>query len=398
MSRYLRNKSAFVGSLVAFPPNQPILITNGLEKFLKTGVVALQTAYPLVPFTSIGAFGAAALAAKGFSSTALICYAAGLFVTVSTNFNVPAYFQWSVDGKTWTAGTKLMQYDGSANGDSLALIIWDGAQFVAMGSNTVWTSADGKAWTMKTKEIQTICPGFNLVSLMKGNGLYVAVDQSGKIITSPDLINWTNRGQPLGTLTYSVGCAFNGTKFVFTIGSSVSGAGYLTIYTSANGYGSFSAGITTATIAGTPVTLLVAPSNVIVVGTTFYFQAGGYLLSSIDNGATWTGVTSNSGMNNLHYANNVFFCGTTALQVAADGANWRAMGGINPYSYTPSLSASASGGGAPLSHFPAAWGANTLVCNANDATKTIVFNTFDQYIDNFVATNVGGNPYYMKVQ
>lgn len=265
-----------------------------------------------------------------------------------------------------------------------------------MGTTTVWTSADGKTWALKTNQIQVVQSNFNVVALAKGNGTYIALDYQGRILSSLDLINWTNRGQPLGAITNATTCVFNGTKFVFSVSTGTPPV--LTMYSSTTGYSGFGAGVTTATVGATPITITGTPLNMIAVGATVYCQTGGYLLSSADGGATWTGVISNSGVSNLFYANNAFFCGSGALQVSADGANWRSMTALNPPSYIPAMTSTASGGATIVSQFGGAYGASSLVINATDTSKTIVYSGFDQFIDNFVATNTGGNPFYMRIQ
>jgi len=62
-------------------------------------------------------------------------------------------------------------------------------KFVAVGdSGTILTSSDGTSWTSITSGISN-----NLRGITHGNSTFVAVGQSGTILTSSDSTSWTSR-------------------------------------------------------------------------------------------------------------------------------------------------------------------------------------------------------------
>ena len=68
--------------------------------------------------------------------------------------------------------------------------------FVAVGSSgKIITSPDSITWTERTSPISNILTGITY-----GKNMFVAVGSSGKIITSPDSITWTERTSPISTM------------------------------------------------------------------------------------------------------------------------------------------------------------------------------------------------------
>jgi len=74
------------------------------------------------------------------------------------------------------------------SGSRLSQVIWSGKQFVAVGGNTVASSADGLLWAVSSP------PEFKhaLWSIATNGKTYVAVGESGSILSSPDLTTWTD--------------------------------------------------------------------------------------------------------------------------------------------------------------------------------------------------------------
>jgi hypothetical protein len=72
---------------------------------------------------------------------------------------------------------------------NLQSVTYGNGQYVAVGdTGTILTSSDGLVWTSRTSGIIT-----RLWSVTYGNGLYVTVGDSARILTSANGINWTNR-------------------------------------------------------------------------------------------------------------------------------------------------------------------------------------------------------------
>ena len=107
-----------------------------------------------------------------------------------------------------------MQWTARTSGTTVQLnsVIWSGSRFVAVGnSGTILTSLDGITWTRRTSGT-----GNALWGLIWSETQFVAVGEYGTILTSSDGINWTQRnsGVPDSNL-YDV--SWSGTQFV-TVG------------------------------------------------------------------------------------------------------------------------------------------------------------------------------------
>jgi hypothetical protein len=74
------------------------------------------------------------------------------------------------------------------SGSRLSQVIWTGKQFVAVGGNTVASSADGLHWTVASP------PEFKhaLWGIATNGKNFVAVGESGSILSSSDLKTWTD--------------------------------------------------------------------------------------------------------------------------------------------------------------------------------------------------------------
>ena len=156
---------------------------------------------------------------------------------------------------------------------------------IAAYSNAAATSTDGITWTSRTTSSSS------LMAMTFGNGLFVAVGQSGAAATSPDGITWTSRTMPTSvawnTVTYG-----NGT-FVALASSGLNAA------TSTNG--------TTWTARTIPSGYMwnsVTYGNGLFVGVTYYDNS---VIVSSNNGTSWTAY--NPSMNNMFsvvYGNSLF--------------------------------------------------------------------------------------------
>ena len=74
--------------------------------------------------------------------------------------------------------------------------------FVAVGnSGTILTSPDGVNWTSRTSGINE---GLNRICYAKGPGMFAAVGNNGVILTSPDGINWTSRTSGISSTLHGI--------------------------------------------------------------------------------------------------------------------------------------------------------------------------------------------------
>ena len=90
-------------------------------------------------------------------------------------------------------------------------VIWDGTQFVSVGSNGgMRVSADGISYTYIYSAVTgTTEP---LRSIIYTGGQYVVVGNNGTILTAPDLGSWTSRTS--GTTNHLYGVAHSGSRYV----------------------------------------------------------------------------------------------------------------------------------------------------------------------------------------
>jgi hypothetical protein len=181
--------------------------------------------------------------------------------------------------------------------------------YVAVGrSGKLVTSPDGITWTVRTSGFGAT----DIYSVCYGNGLYVASGDSGKLATSPDGITWTARTSGFGPIyiIYSV-CYGNG----LYVAAGVSG----TLATSPDG------------ITWTVRTSGFGPTHIIrsvCYGNGLYVAAGvsGTLATSPD-GITWTVRTSGFGATTIYsvcYGNGLYIAADefSKLATSPDGITW----------------------------------------------------------------------------
>ncbi len=105
------------------------------------------------------------------------------------------------DGATWST---IVDPD---LGD-LRDILWDGNQFIAVGS-TLFYSSDGENWTAAASDAE----GFTMNSLAPAAGGFVAVGKGGVILTSGDGQSWQRQGSSLADKNLSAPL-WDGSRFV----------------------------------------------------------------------------------------------------------------------------------------------------------------------------------------
>ena len=112
-------------------------------------------------------------------------YAKNNFVVVGINEIILS----SPDGTTWTKRN-------SGVGDYLSDVTFGKDKFVVVGNRTVLTSSDLNSWTQRVNvfDWERVTPPSNFLSAVNfGNNIFVVVGWSGRILTSHDGIQWTER-------------------------------------------------------------------------------------------------------------------------------------------------------------------------------------------------------------
>ncbi|WP_221414169.1 immunoglobulin-like domain-containing protein [Paenibacillus sp. 598K] len=200
---------------------------------------------------------------------------------------------------TWTSRGSSSVTSSQLNG-----LTYGSGKYVAVGnSGTVVTSEDGVTWTRRTVSGVTQ----NLQSVIHENGKYVAVGQNSTIITSDDGLTWTKRtvsgSQNLQSVTYGNG------KFV-AVGANGR------VITSPDG--------TSWTVQTSNVTYNL---NGVTYGNGQYVAVGyvGTVITSA-NAITWTAQTINSysDIYSIAYENGKYIAGGSygALISSPDGVSW----------------------------------------------------------------------------
>jgi hypothetical protein len=244
-------------------------------------------------------------------------------------------------GITWTQRTA-----GTTN--SLDDVAWSGTKFVAVGeSGTILTSTDGITWSTQVSGTSN-----SLHGVVWSGTQFVAVGTNNTILTSPDGVTWTKRNQTYYA-GYSAwlleGIVWTGTKFVVAGGDSLDNNGI--ILTSSDGM-TWTA-ITSAGYYGIDSLWAIAWS-----GNTFFAVGGGSTYTSSD-GTNWNQVSS----------------GFSLYDVIWDGTRFVAIdatisGGIKFFSSDGTSSGSASTGGSSTLYVIDWSGSQYVAVGANGAIKT----------------------------
>jgi len=188
-------------------------------------------------------------------------YAKNNFVVVGWNGTILS----SPDGTTWTKRN-------SGVGDYLSDVTFGKDKFVVVGNRTVLTSSDLNSWTQRVNvfDWERVTPPSNFLSAVNfGNNIFVVVGWSGRILTSHDGIQWTER---------SSGTSNNLKDVIFENGSFLVVGHSGTILSSTDG-------ITWSKMSSGTTKIL----NGVAYGNNIYVVVGdlGTILTSPD-GITWT--------------------------------------------------------------------------------------------------------------
>lgn len=221
---------------------------------------------------------------------------------------------YSFDGINWTRGNSI-------GWSSVSGILWDGRQFIAVGTGTyaIQTSPDGINWTEQTSSPSVVGGGFKIAF---NGSLYVMGFSHGAIYTTPDLITWTQRISPFTTNVRAV--AWTGSRWI------AGGVG-------TNSYASSPDGITWTGIAslnalftGNTVREIAVNGSTVVVGG-WTSAVVGVIAYSLDGGQTWaqadltTNSVSFSGIEAVWWNGSYYLAGgsgTTTLATSPNGILW----------------------------------------------------------------------------
>jgi len=206
-----------------------------------------------------------------------------------------------IDSTTWTTRTSgfgATAIRGVTYGDGL---------YVAVGeTGKLTTSPDGTTWTTRTSGFGTS----NILGVTYGDELYVAVGDSGTMTTSTDGTTWTTRASGFGTSEIS-GVTYGDGLYV-AVGSS----GTLTTSTDGTTWTARTSGFGTTAIRG------------VTYGGGLYVAVGdsGKLTTSPD-GITWTTRTSGFGTTRIWgvtYGDGLYVAvgETGKLTTSPDGITW----------------------------------------------------------------------------
>lgn len=138
----------------------------------------------------------------------------GYFPLAANNLSQVSFVAWdhtvtsfysSSDGLTWTQRTPDANF--YCNTIEYFNSIWIAIGYHSSYGAGVYTSSDGITWTLRATPAGTS----TLKSIAFSGSRYVAVGESGTVISSADAITWTNHS----TENYEIWCgvAWNGTKF-----------------------------------------------------------------------------------------------------------------------------------------------------------------------------------------
>ncbi len=231
----------------------------------------------------------------------------------------------SPDGLAWT----VRSVAESTLNLKFSAVIWDGVQFIAVGSDApgggdwlgvIYTSDSGIVWTRRYLST-TADSGLNAVA--SGGGVLIAVGNSGIVLSSGDGVAWAPVSVPdVDALQTVTGVAYGGGVFVLTSLDTVKTAGGWSnpgggrISTSANGK-AWVTRTSGSSVENLPALRSLAYVNDRFVGSSWYSG----LRVSTDGGQTFK--TSRTSSEELSV-----FAGGTGLYLAS-GASWEASGDQN---------------------------------------------------------------------
>lgn len=206
-----------VGSLESFPDTLGNVISYSGQVYLKTGVIALASAYPQVPAALqvlTPQFSSNEITPVAFTIIAA-SVALGLFVACDgTNIYSSA---------TGLAGSWTNRQAFPANN-----LYWTGTRFIATnGTTTYWSSTTGITWTTGTLPVAGANATVNSRVVQVGTFVIITTTVATYSYSIDSGANWLSGTYPNGEFGNNVNCQASSTTFVF--------AGAANIYTCNNG-------------------------------------------------------------------------------------------------------------------------------------------------------------------
>jgi len=224
------------------------------------------------------------------SGNGLANYASTITSIITTN---------GVDWTTRTSGFGTTDIYGVTYGDGLYIAVGD--------SGKLTTSTDGTTWTTRTSGFGST----RIRGVTYGDGLYVAVGDDGKLTTSTDGITWTTRTSGFGSTTI-LGVTYGDGLYV-----AVGDDGKLTTSTDGTTWTTRTSGFGTTDING------------VTYGDGLYVAVGGYpgTLTTSTDGITWTTRTSGFGSTTIlgvTYGDGLYVAVgySGKLTTSTDGTTW----------------------------------------------------------------------------
>ena len=145
-------------------------------------------------------------AIEAYFDLGTVTYGAGQFVTVGGGLTGNVAL-WSTNGLDWSYG----EIDGNGSAQAVA---YGSSQFVAMcyrdsyGSFS-YTSADGAHWIQHDPIASD-----QVNSIVYGKGIFVAVGETGLVMTSSDGVNWTKQTSGIPNNVNLMGVGYGNGEFV----------------------------------------------------------------------------------------------------------------------------------------------------------------------------------------
>ena len=219
-----------------------------------------------------------------------------------------AYFMTSPDGISWTEPLSPYHLVGSA---FIRAVTYGNGIFIAVGYHSTYgivlKSTDGINWTPGNSDTQHSLTVPKLDAAAYGNGQFVAVGESGTVLTSPDGTTWTERNS--GTTRDLNGVTYGNGTFVVVGSPGI-------IITSSDGINWIVQG------SGTPYDLTGITSG---NGISVAVGHRGTILTSSD-GANWIERNSEttSPLYEITYGNGTFVAvgGSNSIMTSSDSINW----------------------------------------------------------------------------
>ncbi len=368
-----------LGSLTPFPDTAPNMVSISGQVYLKAGVIALASAYPNCPLTTL-APGAAVMRTRP-EAFASVAFSPTLNVFVAAPVSMAGSIYSSVDGGAWVARQANI-------GFACQLIYWTGTRFIAFplgGTTTAWYSTTGTgAWTSFTLPnvpgggtLTQICQvgPYIVVNTASGNATWYSTDSGatwsigsvpgagGEIVASSTTFMFINSSRQSAQLSANNGLSFGGTT-VFNASQTLGPTRSDGTYIYADNY--------------TAVPSL--PTGTI----------------RTQDGVNWAVVGSK---NSVTMSNNYAYTGGMFVwQISVGKLGFSVDGVVGKNAAAAPFQTNLAGVSPGLNSGNFAYGAGVLVCACGGSTQGVNYGTYATYVDNTIASSMStGTSNYMRV-